>query len=144
MTVCFVAEKQKDDQIGRMDVFASRLRERAAQLGISNAEVARRCGLGERQYAYYFAGSRQPNLQTLVKIANVLDTSLDVLLGRAAFIANNPREQLLDKLRTAAISLSDDELLTVVIQTQALADRKSPAAKQDHLAKLNQKTSNSG
>src|SRR5690606_11426561 len=36
-----------------MDIFANRLRERAAQLGISNAEAARRSGLDERRYAHY-------------------------------------------------------------------------------------------
>jgi transcriptional regulator with XRE-family HTH domain len=57
-----------------MDTFAKRLRERAEQLGISNAEAARRAGLDERRYAHYASGRREPDLATLVKIADTLGT----------------------------------------------------------------------
>lgn len=108
-----------------MDGFAKRLRERAEKLGISNAEVARRCGLGERQYAYYTAGTREPNLQALVKIARVLKTSSDELLGIADPPSQTERERFLDRLSVAATSLTDEELRTVVIQTEALAILRS-------------------
>jgi transcriptional regulator with XRE-family HTH domain len=104
-----------------MDGFARRLRERAEKLGISNAEVARRCGLGERQYAYYTAGTREPNLQALVKIARVLKTSSDELLGIADPPSQTERVRLLDRLSVAANSLTDEELRTVVTQTEALS-----------------------
>ena len=64
-----------------MDIFANRLRERAAQLGISNAEAARRSGLDERRYAHYVTGRREPDLETLVRIARALGTSPSWLLG---------------------------------------------------------------
>lgn len=104
-----------------MDEFARRLRERAAELGVSNAEVARRCGLGERQYGYYIAGARQPNLQALVKIARVLNTSADHLLGLTDPPPQTERAQLLDRLNVAAAALTDEELRTIVTQTEALA-----------------------
>ena len=104
-----------------MDEFARRLRERAAELGISNAEVARRCGLGERQYGYYIAGMRQPNLQALVKIARVLNNSVDDLLGLTDSQPQTERTRLLDRLNVAATSLTDGELRTIVTQTEALA-----------------------
>jgi transcriptional regulator with XRE-family HTH domain len=104
-----------------MDGFARRLRERAEELGISNAEVARRCGLGERQYAYYTAGTREPNLQALVKIARVLRTSSDELLGMSDPPSLTERARLMDRLNVAAASIKDEELRTVVTQTEALA-----------------------
>lgn len=100
------------------------MRERAEKLGISNAEVARRCGLGERQYAYYTAGTREPNLQALVKIANVLGTTPDVLLGVEDALPFDRRRQLLDRLSASASELAEDVLEIVVIQTDALAGRR--------------------
>ena len=37
-----------------------------SQLGLSDAEVARRAGLSERRYGYYATGEREPNLATLL------------------------------------------------------------------------------
>jgi transcriptional regulator with XRE-family HTH domain len=64
-----------------MDSFAGNLRKRAAELGISNAEVARRAGLTERRYGNYVSGRREPDLATLVRIARVLETTPNALLG---------------------------------------------------------------
>jgi transcriptional regulator with XRE-family HTH domain len=65
-----------------MQVFAQRIRERARELGLSDAEVARRAGLSERRYGYYATGEREPNLATLVRICEVLAaTPNDLLLA---------------------------------------------------------------
>ena len=44
-----------------METFAQRIRERARELGLSDAEVARRAGLSERRYGYYATGEREPS-----------------------------------------------------------------------------------
>ena len=64
-----------------MKVFTDNLRKRVDELGISLAEAARRCGLSERRLANYAAGSREPDLATLLKIAETLDTTPNDLLG---------------------------------------------------------------
>lgn len=64
-----------------MDLFAENLRKRAVELGISHAEVARRADLSERRYGNYVSGRREPDLATLVRIARVLKTTPNVLLG---------------------------------------------------------------
>ena len=53
------------------------------QLGLSNAEVARRLGMSERRYAHYVTGDREPDLATLVRISEVLLASPNALLGIA-------------------------------------------------------------
>jgi transcriptional regulator with XRE-family HTH domain len=108
-----------------MDEFARRLRARADELGVSNAELARRCGLGERQYAYYISGQREPNLVTLVKIARVLNTSVDHLLGLTEPQPMTERGRMMDRLILAASSLTDAELRTTVAQAEALAILRS-------------------
>ncbi|QYZ68541.1 helix-turn-helix domain-containing protein [Neotabrizicola shimadae] len=104
-----------------MDIFAKNLKARAAQLGISNAEAARLCGLDERRYANYANDQREPDLVTLVKIARVLNISADELLGMADPRPQTERTQLLDRLNVAAAALTDHELRTIVTQTEALA-----------------------
>jgi transcriptional regulator with XRE-family HTH domain len=64
-----------------MTPFAENLRRRAAALKLSNAEVARRAGLLERRYGNYITGEREPDLKGLVRIAAVLQTSIDDLLN---------------------------------------------------------------
>lgn len=64
-----------------MREFTKNLRLRVDELGISLAEAARRCDLSERRFANYASGSREPDLATLVRIADRLDTTPDELLG---------------------------------------------------------------
>lgn len=101
-----------------MDIFTQRLRERAAQLGISNAEAARRSGLEERRYAHYVTGRREPDLETLVRIAQSLGTSPNWLLGEGE--ASSPRGGLLERLTMAGQAMSDTELRMSVVQAEAV------------------------
>src|SRR6266550_4014780 len=50
-------------------------------LALSNAEVARRIGLSEPRYTHYVSSAREPDLATLVRIAKVLETTPNDLLG---------------------------------------------------------------
>lgn len=104
-----------------MDIFAKRLKERAVDLGISNAQAARLCELDERRYANYANDQREPDLKTLAKIARVLKTSADHLLGLTDPQPLTERARLLDRLNVAASTLTDEELRTIVTQTEALA-----------------------
>lgn len=105
--------------------FASRLRQRAEELGISNAEVARRVGLSERRYAHYVSGKREPDLATLVKIADVLGTTPNwLLLDCEGAETKSTRSILMDRLQAAANILSDDSLTIATIQAEALAKYK--------------------
>lgn len=63
-----------------MILFGNNLRKRARALGLSDAEVARRAGLAERRYGFYVTGEREPDLATLLRVAEVLQISVDALL----------------------------------------------------------------
>lgn len=104
-----------------MEMFAKRLKERAAQLGISDRQAARLCGLDERRYAHYAGGRREPDLQTLVDIARALSVSPNWLLGvDSEGKKATKRSALLDRLGSAAQALTDEELRIVTVQTEAL------------------------
>jgi transcriptional regulator with XRE-family HTH domain len=94
-----------------METFAQRIRERARELGLSDAEVARRAGLSERRYGYYATGEREPNLATLVRICEVLAaTPNDLLLPEGKPPARSGRDRLLARITAAAYSLTPGQL----------------------------------
>jgi transcriptional regulator with XRE-family HTH domain len=105
-----------------MDLFGSRLRQRAKELGISNAEAARRCGLSERRFGHYVSGIREPDLATLVRISRVLETTPDALLGVSQSTPKRSRRTVLrDRLSSAVEGLRDRDLEAAVVQVEALA-----------------------
>lgn len=104
-----------------MEPFASNLRRRAEELGISNAEAARRVGLSERRYGNYISGRREPDLATLVRIAKVLETSPNELLSFGPEVKPSKRMLLKDRLLAAANVVGDRELEILVVQAEAIA-----------------------
>lgn len=111
-----------------MMVFAENLRSRAFELGLSNAEVARRAGLAERRYANYVIGRREPDLSTLLKIAEILGSSVDDLLRprEPSHKPNAVRDRLL-----AAIAVMDERDLEIfAVQAEAVV-QSSPNRRRD-------------
>jgi transcriptional regulator with XRE-family HTH domain len=109
-----------------MDLFAKRLRERARQLELTDAEVARRAGLSERRYGHYVRGARQPDFQTLVRICAALDTTPnDLLLTGISSKRPSAHERWLSRLVTTASGLDVDDLKLAVRQVDALAEHRA-------------------
>jgi transcriptional regulator with XRE-family HTH domain len=105
-----------------MDVLGRRLRERARELQLSDAEVARRAGLAERRYGHYVRGTREPDLATLLRICSALVVTPNDLLLSGMDEPNDRRESpLLNRLIAAAATLSDADLSLAVEQIEALA-----------------------
>jgi transcriptional regulator with XRE-family HTH domain len=104
-----------------MDTLAKNLRKRAEELGLPHAEIARRIGLSERRYAHYVAGRNEPDLATLVRIATVLETTPNELLGFGPETKRSKRALLRDRLNAAAIAMDDRVLEITVIQAEAVA-----------------------
>ncbi|MBI1273448.1 MAG: helix-turn-helix domain-containing protein [Alphaproteobacteria bacterium] len=64
-----------------MSSFPKNLKKLLQSKGLSASACARLCGLGERRFAFYVQGTREPNLDTLTRIARVLECTTDELLG---------------------------------------------------------------
>ncbi|MCL2676042.1 MAG: helix-turn-helix domain-containing protein [Firmicutes bacterium] len=67
-----------------MDIFQKRLKEERAGQGITQREMAGKLQIPLRTYINYEQsgkGNRQPDLDTLVKIAKILGVRSDYLLG---------------------------------------------------------------
>lgn len=114
-----------------MQVFAQRIRERARELGLSDAEVARRAGLSERRYGYYATGEREPNLVTLIKICEVLAASPnDLLLTEAKPPSQSARDRVLSRIGAAINALNIAELELAACQIECLlAHRPAPRSR---------------
>src|SRR5437763_17210082 len=108
-----------------MQVFAQRIRERARELGLSDAEVARRAGLSERRYGYYATGEREPNLATLLRICDVLSaTPNDLLLPGANPPKQSGRDRLVSRIVASTAALSVAELGVAACQIECLGAAK--------------------
>lgn len=55
------------------------LKKRREELSLTQKQVADTLNLGVRLYQYYEAGQRQPNVQTAIRIAEVLKTTVEQL-----------------------------------------------------------------
>lgn len=101
-------------------------RERARQLGISNAEAVRRVGPDERRYAHYASGRREPYLSTLVRIADALGASPNWLLGVALKTTLDQHlAALIERFSNAANGMTKREVEFCVIQAEAIVAAKA-------------------
>lgn len=74
-------------------MFQNRLNEARKLKGISAQQMADHLNIGLRSYRNYESGDREPSLDALVKIADLLDVSLDYLLCRDEFLAKHADER---------------------------------------------------
>ena len=88
--------------------FGDRLKARARQLGLSDAEVARRAGIGIRTYGHYTTDSRFPKRDVLIAIARALEATPNDLLG-VATVDREDRTEVDDDRRGSDTSQSTDE-----------------------------------
>lgn len=67
-------------------MFNKRLREIRMKRGLTQQKLADSIGVALRSYQCYETGSRNPSLELLVQIADVLEVSTDYLLGRDDYL----------------------------------------------------------
>ena len=67
-------------------MFNKRLREMRMKRNFTQQKLSDTLDIAIRSYQCYETGTRTPNYELLVKIADVLDVSLDYLLGRDSFM----------------------------------------------------------
>lgn len=65
-----------------MSQFSKSLRDIRKKSGKKQREAAEYLGLNIRTYQYYEGGQSEPNISTLVKLADFFMVSLDELVGR--------------------------------------------------------------
>lgn len=63
--------------------FCERLNELKSSKNLLQKDIAKDVQLSVRAYQYYERGDREPNLSTLIKLADYFEVSLDYLVGRS-------------------------------------------------------------
>lgn len=63
------------------DNFNENLKEARLRSGISQKDLAENIGVAKSTYSLYESGKREPNVDTIKKIASSLNVSADTLLG---------------------------------------------------------------
>ena len=58
-----------------MSIFSNRLKEIRKERNFTQKNVADHLGIAERAYQNYEYGKREPNLKTLIKLANYFDVT---------------------------------------------------------------------
>lgn len=64
------------------NVFGSRIRELRLRKGYSGAFVARKLGIARSTYANYESGRREPSIEQINHLSEILDTTVDYLTGK--------------------------------------------------------------
>lgn len=65
-----------------MSSFTTRLKQLRKQKKLTQKEIAEQIGIKQNTYSDWETGRTQPNLDYLIKLAHILDTTTDDLLGR--------------------------------------------------------------
>uniref|UniRef100_UPI003F68C74F helix-turn-helix domain-containing protein n=1 Tax=Streptococcus pluranimalium TaxID=82348 RepID=UPI003F68C74F len=71
-----------------MSKFASRLKDLRKKNGYTQADIAKEIGITQGAYQKWETGSREPSFENLIKLAKILDTTPDYLLGYGSTKAN--------------------------------------------------------
>lgn len=90
--------------------FNENLKTARERKGISQKDLAETIGVAKSTYSLYESGNREPNVQTIKKIADILNVSADELLGinedtttiAAHFDGSEYTEEELDKIKEFA------------------------------------------
>lgn len=69
------------------------IRQLRIDLGCTQTEIADKLGVSQQAYANYETKKRQPDQETLVKLADIFNVSVDYLLGREEKAAPQEEQQ---------------------------------------------------
>lgn len=89
----------------------NRIKELRIEKGLLQSDVAKYIDKSERMVGFYENGERDPNTDTLIKLSELLDASVDYILGKSDI--RNPEEIELDtdKIKIG-LSTSDYDNIT--------------------------------
>lgn len=91
-TLAFVAKVKRRAGPPGGEVFGKRLRRLRLAKGLTQAELGRLVGLSNRMVAYYEIQGGEPRPELMMKLAEVLGVSLDILMGRSETAKREGRE----------------------------------------------------
>ena len=82
---CIMSSDKAKVNFEYMEIFSKRLKEQRKAAGFTQQQMAELLGIKQQSYTRYENNKGEPNLETVVCIAAILDVSSDFLLGITDF-----------------------------------------------------------
>ncbi|MDU7114351.1 MAG: helix-turn-helix transcriptional regulator [Peptoniphilus harei] len=102
--------------------FADRFKSRRLQLGLNQRELSEKLNIQRTTITNYENGNITPTAEKLPEIANILNTSVDYLLGRSDYI--NKADMATQIRRATKDGIHDIEILIGDLKEQIALDNK--------------------
>ncbi len=112
----------------------NRLKELRREKGLLQKEVAQKIGVSPQSYSFYENWINKPDPETLIKLADIYEVSVDYLLGRTDDLGNIITVPALPFEGKQMII--DYKPLSIMEQRLILDFRKLPAETQDNFVNL--------
>jgi len=107
-----------------MSEFATRLKQLREERNITQSRLAELLSIDPRSYNRWERGGNVPQLDTLVKIADILNVTLDELVGRTATLSTPKiRNQRLMDLYNKLDLLNDADQQAAIVLIDSLVTR---------------------
>lgn len=105
-----------------------RLTECRQKLGITKQEAAKRVQVSQPAYLRYESGQRNPSIQVISKMAEVLSTSVDYLIGKTeesnadSILIEYKKAPALFELNEKCKSLNDEQIKHLLAYAEKLSN----------------------
>lgn len=80
-----------------MDILINRIRELRKEKGLTQEELAKILNVSARSVGFYETGQRDPGTETLQRLAEFFDCSIDYLLGKSNI--RNPADEIAEAVK---------------------------------------------
>ncbi|HEL2151161.1 helix-turn-helix domain-containing protein [Streptococcus suis] len=116
------------------------LKELRKEKKLTQTELASKLNISQKSYSNWESGKAEPTLDNIIKLANILDTTTDELLGRQvdfgdkvifnitnydlSNIKNFSERELYDLKSTIVLELLDDSIDTQIVKNKLTTNNK--------------------
>ncbi|RGN67541.1 XRE family transcriptional regulator [Streptococcus anginosus] len=91
--------------------FSERLKKHRKDIGLTQVDIASRLGISQQAYASWERGVKKPTQENLVKIAQVLNVSVDYLVGNSEEKSNElDNIELLFRMNSKGLTKEEKEI----------------------------------
>ena len=101
------------------------LKEARLKKGYSQSEVARLLNISRQQYNNYELGKREPDFETILKMTEIFETTVEILF-RGENAKKLPPKNRWEDIEDYLNILSDEDLISARDFIKFLADKKRP------------------
>lgn len=113
--------------------FSERLKESRKQARLTQVEIAEKLGISQPAYASWERGTKKPTQENLVKIAQILNVTIDYLVGNfSEEITNNKLEDIEILFRKNSEGLTDEEKSLFIQELIAFMEERKKLFEKDN------------